>query len=114
MLQKAAEPGNKKAPAHKATGSENRMTHIRQRRQPTFWSDRVSLLHSGGIPNMAQRVRIPHRGQSPSSVTQLPILTALHARFPTLFAAYHTPKSTECKYFFHIFANSRQIKQKYP
>ena len=34
---------------------------------------------------MAQRVRIPHRGQSPSSVTQLPILTALHARFPTLF-----------------------------
>ena len=34
---------------------------------------------------MAQRVRIPHRGQGPSSVTQLPILTALHARFPTLF-----------------------------
>ena len=33
-----------------------------------------------------QRVRKPHRGQSPSSVTQLPILTALHARFPTLFA----------------------------
>ena len=35
---------------------------------------------------MAQRVRIPYRGQSPSSVTQLPILTALHARSPTLFA----------------------------
>ena len=34
---------------------------------------------------MVQRVRIPHRGSSPSSVTQLPILTALHARFPTLF-----------------------------
>ena len=34
---------------------------------------------------MAQRVRRPHRGQSPSSVTQLPILTALHARYPTLF-----------------------------
>ena len=34
---------------------------------------------------MAQRVRRPHRGQSPSSVTQLPILTALHAGFPTLF-----------------------------
>ncbi len=34
---------------------------------------------------MAQRVRIPYRGQSPSSVTQLPILTALHAGFPTLF-----------------------------
>ena len=34
---------------------------------------------------MAQRVRIPHRGQCPSSVRQLPILTALHARFPTLF-----------------------------
>ena len=36
---------------------------------------------------MAQRVRIPHRGQSPSSVTQLPILTALHARCPTLFGS---------------------------
>ena len=36
---------------------------------------------------MAQRVRIPHRGQGPSSVTQLPILTALHARFPTLFGS---------------------------
>ena len=35
---------------------------------------------------MAQRVRTPHRGSHPSSVTQLPILTALHARFPTLFA----------------------------
>ena len=35
---------------------------------------------------MVQRVRIPHRGTSPSSVTQLPILTALHARCPTLFA----------------------------
>ena len=34
---------------------------------------------------MVQRVRTSHRGQSPSSVTQLPILTALHARFPTLF-----------------------------
>jgi hypothetical protein len=26
MLQKAAEPGNKKAPAHKATGSKDRKT----------------------------------------------------------------------------------------
>ena len=34
---------------------------------------------------MAQRVRTPHRGINPSSVTQLPILTALHARSPTLF-----------------------------
>ena len=34
---------------------------------------------------MAQRVRKPYRGQSPSSVTQLPILTALHAGSPTLF-----------------------------
>ncbi len=34
---------------------------------------------------MAQRVRRSHRGTSPSSVTQLPILTALHAGFPTLF-----------------------------
>ena len=34
---------------------------------------------------MTQRVRIPHRGQSPSSARQLPILAALHAGFPTLF-----------------------------
>ena len=47
--------------------------------------DRVSLLHKGDESHMAQRVRIPYRGQGPSSVTQLPILTALHAGFPTLF-----------------------------
>ncbi len=34
---------------------------------------------------MVQRVRNPHRGQGPSSATQLPILAALHARSPTLF-----------------------------
>ena len=40
--------------------------------------------HKGSF-HYVQRVRIPHRGQSPSSVTQLPILPALHARIPTLF-----------------------------
>ena len=35
---------------------------------------------------MAQRVRRSYRGRErPSSVTQLPILTALHAGSPTLF-----------------------------
>lgn len=34
---------------------------------------------------MAQRVRKPHRGTSPSSAKQLPVLAALYARFPTLF-----------------------------
>ncbi len=34
---------------------------------------------------MGQRVRKSHRGQGPSSARQLPILAALHARFPTLF-----------------------------
>jgi len=34
---------------------------------------------------MGQRVRKPHRGETPSSARQLPILAALHARFPTLF-----------------------------
>ncbi len=34
---------------------------------------------------MGQRVRRSHRGQHPSSARQLPILAALHARFPTLF-----------------------------
>ena len=36
---------------------------------------------------MAQRVRKPYRGRNrPSSATQLPILAALHAGLPTLFA----------------------------
>lgn len=34
---------------------------------------------------MAQRVRKPHRGTSPSSAKQLPVLAALYARSPTLF-----------------------------
>ena len=36
---------------------------------------------------MAQRVRKSYRGRNrPSSATQLPILAALHAGLPTLFA----------------------------
>ena len=35
---------------------------------------------------MGQRVRRSHRGQCPSSARQLPILAAVHARSPTLFA----------------------------
>ena len=50
------------------------------------------------IIQYGQRVRIPHRGQSPSSVTQLPILTALHARFPTLFAHIIHEKSQDVGY----------------
>ena len=52
---------------------------------------------------MVQRVRIPHRGTSPSSVTQLPILTALHARFPTLFVPiiHYLPKKVNT-YFFQL------------
>ncbi len=42
---------------------------------------------------MTQRVRKPHRGSDPSSVTQLPILTALHAGLPTLFVAIIHEKS---------------------
>jgi hypothetical protein len=34
---------------------------------------------------MAQRVRIPHRGQGPSSVTQLPITDSTSREVPTLF-----------------------------
>ena len=36
---------------------------------------------------MQQRVREPYRGINPSSARQLPILAALHAGFPTLFAS---------------------------
>ena len=37
------------------------------------------------VIHYGQRVRRSYRGQSPSSVTQLPILTALHAGSSTLF-----------------------------
>ena len=60
---------------------------------------------------MAQRVRKPYRGQSPSSVTQLPILTALHARLPTLFAViiHHNRVKVNinfqrCVIFLHLLA----------
>ena len=52
---------------------------------------------------MAQRVRIPHRGQGPSSVTQLPILTALHARFPTLFPSIIHQKDKKVNSFSLFF-----------
>ena len=52
---------------------------------------------------MAQRVRIPHRGQGPSSVTQLPILTALHARSPTLFTPIIHEKIKNVNPQFQIF-----------
>ena len=48
---------------------------------------------------MTQRVRRPHRGQSPSSATQLPILAALHARFLLCSPLLYT-KSGKSKYFF--------------
>ena len=45
----------------------------------------------------------PHRGQGPSSVTQLPILTALHARSPTLFMLIIHEVSGKVNPPFHIF-----------
>ena len=51
---------------------------------------------------MAQRVRTPHRGSHPSSVTQLPILTALHARFPTLFLCIIHQESGNVNNFFEF------------
>ena len=58
---------------------------------------------------MAQRVRRPHRGQSPSSVTQLPILTALHARIPTLFAPIiHHPTKKVNSHFILFLEYSQQ------
>ena len=48
--------------------------------------------------NMQQRVRRFHRGQSPSSVRQLPIMTALHAENPTLFAVHVTSTDAKSKY----------------
>ena len=54
---------------------------------------------------MAQRVRIPHRGQGPSSVRQLPILTALHARLPTLFGLIIHDGGEKVNGFFVFFWN---------
>ena len=45
----------------------------------------------------------PHRGQSPSSVTQLPILTALHARSPTLFFLIIHEIGSNVNPYFQIF-----------
>lgn len=47
---------------------------------------------------MQQRVRRFYRGQRPSSVRQLPIMTALHAEFPTLFAVHTTSLRAKSKY----------------
>ena len=51
---------------------------------------------------MAQRVRRSHRGQSPSSARQLPILAALHARLPTLFVPIiqHKSKNVNTQFFY--------------
>ena len=53
---------------------------------------------------MAQRVRIPHRGQRPSSARQLPILAALYARSPTLFVSMIHHRAEKVNSFF-IFGN---------
>jgi len=58
--------------------------------------------HKGSF-QYVQRVRIPHRGQGPSSVTQLPILTALHARFPTLFVIIIHEIPAKVNPLFHFF-----------
>ena len=55
---------------------------------------------------MTQRVRKPHRGSDPSSVTQLPILTALHAGLPTLFPAIIHEKSPNVNTFLQIKAKN--------
>ncbi len=58
---------------------------------------------------MAQRVRTPHRGSYPSSVTQLPILTALHARFPTLFLCIIHQERKNVNNFF-LFSEGFRIR----
>ena len=65
---------------------------------------------------MAQRVRIPHRGQSPSSVTQLPILTALHARSPTLFflIIHETRENVNPLFPFFVYYQNRRNRQSWP
>ncbi len=67
--------------------------------------DRVSLLHKGGDPIYgAAGADTPSRAEGPSSVTQLPILTALHARFPTLFTEIIHDKWGKVNSFFKKWA----------
>ena len=68
--------------------------------------NRASLLHKGGVPQYgAAGAVIPSRAHSPSSVTQLPILTALHAGSPTLFAISIHVLLQKVKKNFPVFLN---------
>ena len=58
---------------------------------------------------MAQRVRNAHRGQSPSSARQLPILAALHARIPTLFLHIIHHRKRKVNPFFWLKSNLRKL-----
>ena len=59
--------------------------------------DRVSLLHKGGYPLWRSGCGYPIADKRPSSAIQLPILAALHAGFPTLFADHYTRFGRKCK-----------------
>lgn len=61
---------------------------------------------------MAQRVRIPYRGHSPSSAIQLPILAALHAGFPTLLNASIQENGRFVKGEHRKFGNFQTTEQK--
>ena len=75
--------------------------------KPCRSPNRVSLLHKGGNPFYdAAGAETLSRTSGPSSATQLPILAALHAGFPTLFAVHYTPFVRKCK---EVFNDARRI-----
>ena len=62
---------------------------------------------------MAQRVRKPHRGTSPSSATQLPVLAALYARSPTLFLLIILSYGEKVHPLFPFLGNFLSIRRKH-
>ena len=74
----------------------------RQRKnQPTVRPTEYRCNIREGI-HYGQRVRKLHRGQSPSSAVQLPIMAALHAGLPTLFSSIIHQKQKKVNMFLLI------------
>ena len=61
---------------------------------------------------MAQRVRRPYRGTSPSSAVQLPVPAALYARSPTLFPyIIHAQDEKVNPHFYFLLISSNELPQ---
>ena len=80
-----------------------RIPSVRAQLRRTFTQTSFDATYRRESTNMQQRVQIFHRRDTPSSATQLPIMTALHAENLTLFVLYLTGRKRKCKVFFISF-----------